>query len=333
MNWRLALAAAFLGCTLSVVSVGAQTDETQQPEASPGFSLDELNELDALLEEDSAEAAAVVTLTRRDVVDLAGLGLVLGFALFGFVTKQKRLKTISFVLSVAYLGFYKANLVSVVNIYSLITGNLPELQYGMAWYALAVFTVMTTVLWGRIYCGRICAFGALTQLMDAIIPSKFRFELPPSVDRWAVKLKYVILTGVLLYFLASGDVLIYRYIEPFWMFTLSGNAMMWTLVALLLVATVFVRNLYCRYLCSLGAALGVLSNLTMFRIKRWQECHTCKMCEKACEWGAIHGPKIAVSECVRCDDCERIYADEQKCVHWILLRRSAAAESHLAERA
>ncbi len=39
--------------------------------------------------------------------------------------------------------------------------------------------------------------------------------------------------------------------------------------------------------------------------------YTCKICEKACEWGAIQGPKIIASECVRCDDCERIYADEQ----------------------
>jgi polyferredoxin len=127
---------------------------------------------------------------------------------------------------------------------------------------------------------------------------------------------------VLVYFLASRNVLVYRYVEPFWMFTLSGNAMMWTSLGVLLVATVFVRNLYCRYLCSLGAALGVISNLTVFRIKRWQECQTCKICEKACEWGAIRGPKIIASECVRCDDCERIYADEDRCVHWILDRKA-----------
>jgi hypothetical protein len=24
---------------------------------------------------------------------------------------------------------------------------------------------------------------------------------------------------------------------------------------------------------------------------------------------------------VRCDDCERLYLDQQKCPHWIILRR------------
>ena len=90
-------------------------------------------------------------------------------------------------------------------------------------------------------------------------------------------------------------------------------------------ATVFVRNLYCRFLCPVGAALGLLSNLTVFRIKRWKECNTCKICEKACEWGAIQGPKIIKSECVRCDDCERIYADTATCVHWVILKKKSNA--------
>ena len=96
-------------------------------------------------------------------------------------------------------------------------------------------------------------------------------------------------------------------------------------LALLLIATVFVRNLYCRFLCPVGAALGVLSNLTVFQIKRWKECNTCKICEKACEWGAIQGPKIIKSECVRCDDCERIYADTSTCVHWLILKKKSNA--------
>ena len=27
--------------------------------------------------------------------------------------------------------------------------------------------------------------------------------------------------------------------------------------------------------------------------------------------------------CVRCNDCERLYDDQQKCVHWIVLRKAA----------
>src|SRR4029453_18407557 len=109
-----------------------------------------------------------------------------------------------------------------------------------------------------------------------------------------------------------------------WVFSLFGTTPMWIGLGLLLTATVFVRNLYCRFLCPVGAALGIVSNLTVFRIKRWSECKTCKICEKTCEWGAIRGPKIVRSECVRCDDCERLYLDQQECPHWTITRRRSA---------
>ena len=128
-----------------------------------------------------------------------------------------------------------------------------------------------------------------------------------------------------LYFFVTSEIAAYRYVEPFWMFTRQASTGMWIGLAALLVATVFVRNLYCRFLCPVGAFLGILSKATVFRIKRWKECDTCKICEKACEWGAIRGPEIVMTECVRCDDCERLYADTAKCPHWIILRRRSAA--------
>jgi polyferredoxin len=171
----------------------------------------------------------------------------------------------------------------------------------------------------------VCAFGALTQLMDAVVPNKLRVELPANLERRAAWVKYGLLAGVLAYFVVTHDVAIYRSVEPFWMFGLFGTTGMWIGLGVLLVATVFVRNLYCRFLCPVGALLGLISNLTVFRIKRWSECKTCKICEKTCEWGAIRGPKIVASECVRCDDCERLYLDQQTCPHWIILFRRKAA--------
>ena len=45
------------------------------------------------------------------------------------------------------------------------------------------------------------------------------------------------------------------------MFGLFGTPVMWTLLAVLLAATLFVRNLYCRFLCPVGATLGLMSYL------------------------------------------------------------------------
>ena len=240
-------------------------------------------------------------------------------ALVGFFRKSERLKWITMAVAVVYLGFARSQLISVVNIFGLTSMNLPVFRYNLAWYFFAIFTVVTTILWGRLYCGRICAFGALTQLMDRIVPAKFRVEVPRRIEQHASKIKYALLAIVVLYYVGTKDISIYRYVEPFWMFSLRASTGMWIGVAVLLVATVFVRNLYCRFLCPVGAFLGLLSTLTVFRIKRWKECNSCTICEKKCEWGAIRGPKIVASECVRCDDCERLYMDKKKCPHWLIL--------------
>ena len=205
--------------------------------------------------------------------------------------------------------------------------NLPIFKYSLAWYLFALFTVLTTVLWGRLYCGRVCAFGALTQLLDRVVPARLRVDVPPLIERRAAVVKYVLLGGTILYFLVTSDISIYRWVEPFWMFSRRGTTGMWIALGLLLLATIFVKNLYCRFLCPVGAALGLLSKLTVFRIKRWSECKTCKICEKTCEWGAIRGPEIVMTECVRCDDCERLYMDQQKCPHWIIIRRRSEVEA------
>ena len=34
-----------------------------------------------------------------------------------------------------------------------------------------------------------------------------------------------------------------------------------------------------------------------------------------------------MTECVRCDDCERLYMDQQKCPHWIIIRRKSESGS------
>ena len=258
---------------------------------------------------------------RPQALDLALVTGFLALALVSFFRKSVRLRFVTFVAAVGYLGFAKSTLLSVTDIFRLADLSLPIFKYNLSWYLFAGFAMASTVLWGRLYCGRICAFGAMTQIMDAVVPARFRVSVPLKVEVHANRIKYGLLAAVLAYFLVTRDVSIYQYVEPFWMFGLFGTTAMWAGLAVLLVATVFVRNLYCRFLCPVGAMLGILSNVTVFRIKRWAECNTCKICEKTCEWGAIRGPKIVASECVRCDDCERLYMDQQKCPHWIILRR------------
>jgi NosR/NirI family transcriptional regulator, nitrous oxide reductase regulator len=268
---------------------------------------------------DEAPVETWADILRPQYLDLALLTAFFVLAMVSFKRKSVPLKFVTFAAAIGYMGFSKSYLISITNIFSALDWNWPIVKYNLAWYLFFGFTVVSTILWGRLYCGRICAYGALTQTLDAILPATWRVNVPRSIERRAAWIKFGILAGVVAYYLVTHNVLIYQYTEPFWMFGLFGTPLMWTLLAVLLTATLFVRNLYCRFLCPVGATLGLMSYVTVFRIKRWSECNTCRICEKTCQWGAIEGPKILMTECVRCDDCERLYADTQKCPHWRII--------------
>jgi polyferredoxin len=307
------------------LTVGLHAQEPAQEQQKGGWDFDE---------EEEELAPTWADDIRSQALDIAMVAAFSTLAFVSFFRKSVALKYVTLVAAVGYLGFYKSQLISIVNVFGLLGGNLPVFRYSLAWYLLAAITVVSTVLWGRVYCGRICAFGAFTQLIDRIVPSRFQVEVPRAIERRASLIKYGILASAIGYFLLTSDPSIYPYIEPFWMFGLSGRTpVLLTMLAALLVTTLFVRNAYCRFLCPLGAALGLLSKLTVFRIKRWSECKTCRICEKTCEWGAIRGPQIVLTECVRCDDCERLYEDTAKCPHHriIFYRNKKALEEQASK--
>jgi polyferredoxin len=297
-----ALARSVVLCTL-VAGIGSA-----QPQGDDAWNFDDIEEAQSSL----------LQLARDQAWDIGLFAAFAVLAMVSFFRKSVPLKYVTLVVAVLYMGVYKSQLLSIVNVFGALTANLPVFAYSLAWYAFAIFAVVTTVLWGRIYCGRICAFGALTQLIDAVVPRRFQIEIPQALEQRASYIKYAILAAAVGYFFATREIAFYRYIEPFWMFTFDATPILWIMLGVLLVASVFVRNLYCRFFCPLGAALGLISTLTVFRIKRWSECSQCRLCEKECEWGAIRNRKIIMTECVRCDDCERLYDNKQRCPHWLL---------------
>lgn len=294
-------------------------------------------------EEKTAREQTLGEIVRPQIPDIAAFTGLMILCLISFFKKSDTLKVATLVYTLVFLGFLRSQLYSVVNIFGLITMNLPIFSNAIFTYMFWIAALGTTVVWGRLYCGRLCAFGALTQLMDRFVPKTWQLKIPVTVERNAFYFKYALLAFVVGYYLVTHNILISRYVEPFWMFgalanfaaftAVPGAWLLWGMLAVLLLASIVVRNLYCRFICPVGTFLGIISSVTtIFRIKRWSECKTCTICERACEWGAIDGPRIIRSECVRCDDCERIYDDKKKCVHWIVIERKDVLLARAAAR-
>jgi MauM/NapG family ferredoxin protein len=69
---------------------------------------------------------------------------------------------------------------------------------------------------------------------------------------------------------------------------------------------VFAERFWCRYLCPLGAMLGFLSKVAIFRPLIGDSCKACARCTRVCQLDAIRNePKyeIVPAECTLCLDC------------------------------
>lgn len=230
---------------------------------------------------------------------------ILALVMAAFLSKNSKLRWAALSATLIYLGFVDSGFLSISHLNAALMqgpsvwlNNLPTL-------ILIGFTLVTTLLWGRVFCSSLCPFGALQDIITRLSPKRWRVTPPQRLHQAGFYLKYGILALILITALLYSQISIFQYFEPFGtLFFFSSSTLLWVILIAILIGSVFISRFYCRYLCPLGAALAALSIFSLFRIKRVSQCKLCKVCENSCPTGAIQLEKINFKECVRCDLCE-----------------------------
>lgn len=237
--------------------------------------------------------------------EIALLVLLLCVAMTAFVLKNMRLRWAAMLFTFVYLGFVNGTFLSVSHLTNFIKQGPGLFLNDLPLLILVLFTLVTTVFWGRVFCSSLCPFGALQDILERIVPKRWRRTLPQWLHDRALWFKYVILAGLIVTAVNYSELSVFQYFEPFGtLFYQSQSFLLWAILSLFVLGSVFVPRFYCRYACPLGASLGVISVAAFWKIKRVPQCEVCRVCESACPTGAIRMQKIDFKECVRCDVCE-----------------------------
>lgn len=233
-------------------------------------------------------AARAAWLECLDVAALlAGLALASYLAL---VRRSRRGLVLLAIVSLAWLGFWRKGCICPIGAIQNVTLGIFDSTYAVPLAALLFLTLplVFTLFFGRTFCAAVCPLGAAQELV-AVRPVK----VPIWLDHTLGLVPYIYL-GAAVVFAATGSAfLICRY-DPFvGFFRLGGSTGMLLFGAGLLVIGVFIGRPYCRYLCPLGAILGVLSKVAQWHVKiPPEDCIRCRLCEDSCPYGAIREPTV-----------------------------------------
>jgi len=238
---------------------------------------------------------------KRAIVVLAIVAA--GFAVTLWGGFWSRLATLA--ATVCLAGFWLNTQYSTDQVFSLLSGQVPAVGLG-APFLLAVGVPLLLLLFGNVYCGYLCPFGALQELLGYILPSQRR----PMVSRNGLQkarfIKYAVLFVLVVVFFLTRDKAAYgrdvllsvfdwRSWGPWLVEVWKTRALVMLAVAgLLAVGVVLFTRFWCRYLCPAGAFLSLFNHVAVLGRFMPAKRFGC------CEFGLTGADHL---DCIHCDRC------------------------------
>ena len=179
---------------------------------------------------------------------------------------------------------------------------------------LGLGLLIGVLLAGGAFCSWVCPFGAVQDFLTWARKKLHLPELrvPVKLDR-VLRFGRFLVLGLILYKTITTVTLLFAAVDPYrtlfsleWLF--AFDPALWVSYAVLggvLAASFFVERAWCRYACPLGGAISLLSNFSLFRIRRDAVvCKNCAVCETDCPVKLpVATSKVVSANCIGCLNC------------------------------
>lgn len=181
---------------------------------------------------------------------------------------------------------------------------------------LGLLIAFTAMFWGRRFCGYICPFGTLQEIIADLNPfTKKRKE--QQIPYWLHKIlnigKYLILFITVMAVFRSTQY-VYMKFCPVLAVSHPQNITIYSIATLFIIFIIgfFINRFWCRYLCPYAALMNVfqyigrLLHIRSNRIHASEDnCIDCRLCSKSCPMQIeIHREKrVENVNCIFCLKC------------------------------
>jgi hypothetical protein len=231
-------------------------------------------------------------------VIVVGLFLLAFFPVF-FLARDG-LRFLYLIAAVLILGVAYNSLVTMIDIGNLSLGRLPGTGNPF-WYLLLGFVLLTSMLWGQVFCGYVCPFGALLEIVWRV-GRWWGLKAYPVfwLDRAGRYFKYVLVALVLGLFWITESTRWISFNPMQYVFSLNWGWIVGTMTLIVLVASLFYFRFWCRYFCPTGAILALFNKIAL--LQNLAPKRTFQLCDL--------GVRAEYDvDCIQCSRC--IHADRR----------------------
>lgn len=178
------------------------------------------------------------------------------------------------------------------------------------------------MMFGRFICGWLCPFGFIQELVYKIKTPKIKkgpVTKVLSLFKYVVLIFFVVIVPIIYAFRDTPLPAFCKYICPAGTiegglgllsnelndsyFSMLGPLFTWkfALMISVIVASVFIFRMFCRFICPLGALYGLFNRFCLVGVKvNTSRCTNCDMCLKHCKMDIS---RVGDRECIACGEC------------------------------